>query len=111
MLKGNPVHLPPAWEEKAPKRLMVPNGCGERCNLDLNRKIPSCSGIHFSFHSRRQNTFYVYILMVKGYFGAGLCFISLVQRQLGIILPAGVMLNVCPEQRPKKQICLEGIIV
>ena len=49
--------------------------------------------------------------MVKGYFGAGLCFISLVQRQLGIILPAGVMLNVCPEQRPKKQICLEGIIV
>lgn len=50
----------------------------------------------------------MYILMLKGHCGAGLWFISLVHSQLGITLPARVMLNICPEQHPKKQIRLEG---
>lgn len=93
------------------KGLMVPNDCRESCNLHLNRKNPKCSGVHFSFYSRRQSIFHVYSLKLKGHCGAGLWFISLVHSQLGITSPARVMLNVCPEQHPKKRIGLEGIFM
>lgn len=90
------------------KGLIVPNGCGESCNLHLNRKIPKRPGVHFSFYNRRQSIFYVCLLMFKGHRGAGLCCILLAHSQLDTALSARVKLNICPEQHPKKKVQLEG---